>query len=392
MKKHIITERMHTLVILEETNQSWKNLNYLLFKNIPMKNFLFLIIAFNMFACGGKKDSQETVSTDENTDTLRLQPKYVTQPVISDTDDPAIWINKENPSESLIIGTDKGDDGVLGGIYVYDLKGEIDREKSVTDLERPNNVDVAYGFPFNGDTIDIAVFTERYTNSIRVFQLPEMKEIDNGGIPVFEDDTLRSPMGVALYTRPSDQKIFAVVGRKEGPTDGTYLYQYELIAENGVVKGELVRKFGTWSGEKEIEAIVVDNEAGFVYFSDERNSIRKYYADPEKGNDELNRFGQENFLEDREGLSIYKISDTTGYLLASDQSDNTFHVFKREGNNDFITELSFNTNQSDGSEVVNYNFGEEFPEGIFVAMSDNKTFQIYDWRDIQNAIDMANQE
>ncbi|MBK6265438.1 phytase [Marivirga sp. S37H4] len=357
-----------------------------------MKNFLYLIIALNMLACGGKTDSQETASSNENPDTLRIQPKYVTQPVISDTDDPAIWINKANPSESLIIGTDKGDDGVLGGLYVYNLKGEIDREKSITDLERPNNVDVAYGMPLNGDTIDIAVFTERYTNSIRIFQLPEMKEIDNGGIPVFEDDTLRSPMGVALYPRPSDQKIFAVVGRKEGPTDGTYLYQYELMAENGVVKGELVRKFGIWSGEKEIEAIVADNEAGYVYFSDERKAIAKYYADPAKGNEEIARFGQKNFLEDREGLSIYKKSDTTGYLLVSDQSDNTFHVFKREGNNDFITELPFSTKQSDGNEVVNYNFGEEFPEGIFVAMSDDKTFQIYDWRDIQKAIDKANQK
>ncbi|PTB96429.1 3-phytase [Marivirga lumbricoides] len=358
-----------------------------------MKNFLYLIIALSIVACAGKKEiKEETADTVENIDTVRIKPKYVTQPVISDTDDPAIWINKSNPSQSLIIGTDKGDDGVLGGLYVYNLHGEIDMEKSIKNLERPNNVDIAYGLPYNGDTIDIAVCTERFTNSIRVFKLPEMQAIDNGGIPVFEDDTLRSPMGIALYTRPSDKQIFAVVGRKEGPTDGTYLYQYELKSNGGVVKGELVRKFGIWSGEKEIEAIVVDNEAGFVYFSDERNSIRKYYADPAKGNEELGQFGKDNFLEDREGLSIYKKTDSTGYLLASDQSDNTFHVFTREGNNDFIAELPFSTDQSDGSEVINYNFGSEFPKGIFVAMSDDKTFQIYDWRDIEKEIEDAMQK
>ena len=45
-----------------------------------------------------------------------------------DTDDPAIWINPADPAKSLIIGTDKDDDGAY---YVYDLDGKIIEEKTV---------------------------------------------------------------------------------------------------------------------------------------------------------------------------------------------------------------------------------------------------------------------
>ena len=76
-----------------------------------------------------------------------------------------------------------------------------------------------------------------------------------------EADSLRDPMGIALYTNPADKKIYAIVGRKTGPVDGTYLWQYLLEADaKGVVKVSLVRKFGYYSGKKEIESIAVDNE------------------------------------------------------------------------------------------------------------------------------------
>src|SRR5699024_6669488 len=49
-----------------------------------------------------------------------IHPKVVTEPVVYDTDDPAIWINPQDPAKSLIIGTDKEEGG---GLYVYDLEG-----------------------------------------------------------------------------------------------------------------------------------------------------------------------------------------------------------------------------------------------------------------------------
>ncbi len=94
-------------------------------------------------------------------------------------------------------------------------------------MDRPNNVDIVYGFPFNGEKIDIAVVTERMKQRIRVFRLPELEPIDQGDLIVFDGDTERAPMGIALYKRPKDDAFFVLVGGKSGPEDG-YIAQYLL--------------------------------------------------------------------------------------------------------------------------------------------------------------------
>jgi 3-phytase len=62
----------------------------------------------------------------------------------------------------------------------------------------------------------------------------------------------------------------------------------------------VVRKFGKYSGLKEIESIAVDDEMGYIYYSDEQFGVHKYYADPAKGNEELSVFGQGDFTSDVE--------------------------------------------------------------------------------------------
>lgn len=329
--------------------------------------------------------NQTAENNNSSSDTLALRPTIVTDTVFDDSDDPAIWINKNNPANSLIIGTDKHKDN--GGLYVFDLNGKIVTEKSVTGLKRMNNVDIAYGLMLNGQPTDIVVATERDKNSIRIFSIPDMKPLDEGGIEVFTKDSLRSPMGIALYTRPSDNTIFAIVGRKSGSTD-SYLEQYQLSDNGkGKLKASLVRAFGKFSGKKEIESIAVDNELGYVYYSDEQFGIRKYYADPEKGNEELAVFGQGEYLEDNEGISIYTFPDGTGYILVSDQSANKFNIYPREGakgnphKHERISSILVSTNQSDGSEVTSFSL-PGFKGGLFVAMSTDKTFQYYSWSEI----------
>lgn len=329
-------------------------------------------------------------TTVKKDSTLAVKPLYTTDPTEFDSDDPAIWVNPTDPAQSLIIGTDKDENG---GLYVYDLKGKIVPGKTVKGLKRPNNVDIAYGLMLGGKKVDIAVTTERMTHKLRIFSLPDMQPIDNGGIPVFEGETgemYRDLMGIAMYTDPKGQ-IYAVVGRKTGPADG-YLWQYLLEDDgSGKLKASLKRKFGKYSGKKEIEAIAVDNELGYIYYSDEQFGVRKYYADPAKGNEELALFATTGFKEDHEGISIYKTSDTTGYILVSDQSANQFQVFSREGkagphDHPLVTIVKTSTNNSDGSDIYSKPLNNDFKHGIFVAMSDNKTFQLYRWEDIAGKI------
>ncbi|GAB4030903.1 phytase [Spirosoma gilvum] len=336
----------------------------------------YLIISLSLIAC------QPTQSTAQQV----VQPVVITDTVRHDTDDPAIWINPADPAKSLVIGTDKDQDG---GLYVFDLNGKIVQE--VHNLKRPNNVDIAYGLKLASKPTDIAVTTERFTHKLRVFSLPYMQPVDNGGLDMFVGDTaegFRDLMGIALYKSPSGV-LYAMVGRKTGPTQGGYIGQYKLEDDgSGHVKATLVRKFGNYSGKKEIESIAVDNELGYVYYSDEGVGVRKYYADPERGNAELALFAKTGFAEDHEGISIYKTGPKTGYLLVSDQGANQFHIFRREGESGHPNEhnllkiVKVAAQVSDGSDVTNVSLGKQFPHGLFVAMSEGKTFHYYRWEDI----------
>lgn len=346
---------------------------------------IFIIILLS--AC---QNTGKVAVVDQDLIDDRLKPIYTTSLVKYDSDDPAIWINRDDISKSLILGTDKDSDGA---IYAFNLEGKEDSSKRINNIKRPNNIDIAYDIRLGDSLIDIAVFTEREKQQIRVFQIPDMIAVDNGGLPVFEDSEYRAVMGVALY-KPTDSTIQVIVSRKaDSLWQDNYLYQYDLISDGISFKTSLNRKFGMFNGkEGEIEAIAVDQELGFIYYSDELYGIRKYYADPRMGNEQLAVFGLDDFKEDREGISIYKTGDNTGYLLISNQQANEFLVYPREGSlqnqhdHKLIARIPVSTNESDGSEVSNVNFGSPFEEGLFVAMSDNKTFQIYSWSQLKAVI------
>jgi 3-phytase len=340
----------------------------------PLFPLLLLAPLAVLYACGSIAPAAHT-----------LTPRVVTEPTRHDTDDPAIWINPADTSRSLIVGTDKDSDGAL---YVYDLGGRI--VNRVGGLKRPNNVDIAYGLPLGGRPTDIAVTTERERFRLRVFSLPGMKCVDKGDLVVFDGDTNRAPMGIALYRRARDGAIYAFVGGKSGPPAG-YIGQYRLGDDGtGQVKMTLVRQFGAYSGTKEIEAIAVDAELGYVYYSDETVGVRKYAADPDApdANKELALFATSGFASDHEGISIYKINDGTGYILVSDQQANQFRIYPREGapgrphEHTLVKTVPVAAIESDGSEVTNVDLGPTFPHGLFVAMSNGRVFHYYAWEDV----------
>jgi 3-phytase len=217
-----------------------------------------------------------------------------------------------------------------------------------------------------------------------------MQPLDRGDLVVFEGDAARAPMGIALYQRPRDGALFAIVGGKSGPAQG-YLAQYHLTDDGtGQVKLTLVRQFGAYSGKKEIEAIAVDAELGYVYYSDETFGVRKYAADPDapEAGKELAVIGTTGQASDHEGISIYKLNDGTGYLLVSDQQANQFRIYKREGEpgrpheHTLVKTVPVSAIESDGSEVTSLSLGPKFPNGLFVAMSNGKVFHFYAWEQL----------
>jgi 3-phytase len=133
----------------------------------------------------------------------------------------------------------------------------------------------------------------------------------------------------------------------------------------------------------------VDDELGYVYFADENHGIRKYHADPaaDDSDEQLAEFGLDGFTEDREGISIYRTGAGTGYIVVSNQQDNSFNVYAREGSaadpheHTLLKRIDVSTIESDGSEVTHVAL-PEFPGGLFVAMSNGQVFHYYAWADM----------
>jgi len=337
------------------------------FKMIAFK-YILALGGFSLLAACGSSKSQLP----------EIKPDIITEHVKYDTDDPAIWVNPQDPSQSIIFGTDKESDGA---IYAFDLNGKIIESKTIRGIERPNNVDLRYGFKLNDSvTTDIIAFTERERKMLRIYSVPAMQPLDGGGFPVFEDETnenFQSPMGVSLYKSAIDSSLYAIVGRKAGPAD-KYLYQYKIKPKSlDLVELELVRKFGQFSGKKEIEAIAVDDALGFIYYSDEGDSVKKYFAEPQKGNDQLSSFGLEDFQDDIEGIAIAAYEDGSGIIIVSDQQRGQFNIYDRK-TNAFIKALNLTTTETDGCDVVTQPLNSTFKNGLFVAMNDDGTFYFYD--------------
>ncbi|CAF0930341.1 unnamed protein product [Rotaria sordida] len=321
-----------------------------------------------------------------------IHETIATQPVRTDPDDPAIWIHPTQPELSLIIATDKI--ARIGGLYIFDLDGKI--LQHIENIDRPNNVDVEYGFKINETySIDLVVLTERLQERLRIFSVNinqrQLYELTGQNTNVFIDssDNHAAPMGLGLYKRIDDGKIYAIISRKSGPNHN-YLGQYELIWNEQLIDLKFIRYFGDFQGE-EIESIVVDDQLGFVYYSDESYGIRKYNVDPQTNQTEQISFINTTNLwqGDSEGLALYTTSDTNGYLIITDQIINgsIFHIYERQGTNSYIKSIKTRADKTDGIEVTSSSLNKNFPHGLLIVMNTiEKNFLLYDWRNIENEL------
>ena len=335
---------------------------------------------------------------------VEIEAEYGTASLSNDPDDPAIWVHPKDPSRSVILGTMKVA-APAGAVVVFGMDGQI--RQVISGIDRPNNIDVEYGLQLGGRPVDIAVVTERLARQLRVFRIEpaDGRLIDLGRIPVLEGQSgeAGAPMGIALYRRPRDGAIFAIVAPKEGPRQG-YLWQYRLVdAGGGRVGAKFVRRFGSFSAtsvreENEIEAVAVDDPLGYVYYADEADGIHKWHADPDhaEAGRELAHFARSGFRGDREGIAIYALPDGTGYIVATDQldEDSEYHLYPREGQtgnpNDHSREIAVvrgGADATDGIEISSSPLGPGLPHGVFVAMNSGpRNFLVFRWQDVATAL------
>lgn len=323
--------------------------------------------------------------------TFDIPVRLKLEPVAKDADDAAIWVHPRDAGLSLIIGNDKTA-APEGGIYVYGLDGKL-RQK-ITGIDRPNNVDVEYGFKLAGKPTDIVVATERLQRRLRVFAVdPKQRVLRDvtGKTELFKDEEGErgAPMGISLYKRPSDGAVFAFVSPKKGPKKH-YLGVYRLVDKGGRVNCKEVGRVGKFSGEGEIEAIVADDEAGFVYYADEDYGIRKIVADPDSPEfgKQKAEFGHRFYQGDREGLAIYDLGGGRGYLLSSNQlkGGSEVLVYDRRSPHALLARLRLGADDTDGLDCTSRPL-PGYPRGILVVMnSEGRNYFVADFRDVLSAL------
>lgn len=311
---------------------------------------------------------------------IALTPVLATDPVAHDADDAAVWVHPSRPERSLILGTNK-QDGKGGALVVFGLNGRTQR--TIAGIDRPNNVDVEYGFKLNNRNVDLAVVTERGKRRLRIFAISANGTLadvsGNTNVFVGEAGPQSEPMGISMYRDAKTGQIDAIVSRKFGPQTG-YLGRFRLVANQGRVDVADVGRLGAFSGEGEIESIIVDDAAKTVYYSDENAGLRSVRMDGSSPR----LFGKAIFKGDREGLAMLD-----GHLMATDQLERNSRLlaFNQHSTDEPVAIFTTGADSTDGIEICPRPLGNRFPNGILVAMnSKDKNFLIYDLARIRRAL------
>jgi 3-phytase len=274
-------------------------------------------------------------------------------------DDPAIWVNPNDPAQSVIIGTDK-----RGGLAVYELSG-----KQIQYLPdgQMDNVDLRDGFKLGGQTVAIVTASNRKDNSIAIYKInPQSRTLENVAARKIKHGL--TVYGMCMYRSAKTGKIYYFGTSKSGEVE-----QWELFESNGKVDARKARNFKLGSV---VEGCVADDELGHFYVAEEAVGIWKFGAEPETGSDhtQVAKVGDGHLFADVEGLAIAYGKDGVGYLIASSQGNHSYVVYRRESNNEFVKKFRVGAGEgvdgceeTDGIDVTTANLGPAFPHGVFVV-------------------------
>jgi 3-phytase len=274
-------------------------------------------------------------------------------------DDPAIWVNPNDPAQSVIIGTDK-----RGGLAVYDMSGKQLQYLSDGQMD---NVDLRDGFKLGGQTAAIVTASNRKDNSIAVYKInPQTRTLENVAARKIKHGL--TVYGMCMYRSAKTEKLYYFGTSKSGDVE-----QWELFESDGKVDAKKVRNFKLGSV---VEGCVADDELGHFYVAEEAVGIWKFGAEPEAGSDhtQVAKVGDGHLFADVEGLAIAYGKDGAGYLMVSSQGNHSYVVYRREGNNEFVKKFRIGNSggvdgceETDGIDVTTANLGPAFPLGVFVV-------------------------
>jgi 3-phytase len=300
-------------------------------------------------------------------------------------DDPAIYVHPTDPDKSAIIATDK-----KGGMLVYDLAG---KPLQYLPDGKMNNVDLRHGFKLGGKSVTLVTASDRTHKAIAIYTIdPDTRQLTSVADGV-QATGLSDPYGLCMY-RNRKGATFVFISDPDG-----LVRQWKLVATPaGKVRAEAVRdvKFDT-----QTEGCVADDETGALYVAEEDVALWKLGAEPATGTARkaVARVADNPALkDDLEGVGLYAQSGGKGYLVVSSQGNNSYALFRREGDNAYVGSFAViadgatgidGISETDGLDVTSASLGAGLEGGAFVAQDgrnvsppENQNFKLVPWSTI----------
>lgn len=307
-------------------------------------------------------------------------------------DDPAIWAHPTRPEQSLIIATDK-----KAGLYVYDMHGAV---RQFLPHGKINNVDLRDGFLLDGQAITLVVASNRTDKTIAIYRLDgergQLFPIADGPQPTGMHD----PYGLCMYRSPRNGDTYVFVNG-----DDTVKKQWRLVdAGARRVRTELVRELAF---ESQTEGCVADDAAGVLFVGEEDVALWALSAEPDGGDamTAVDRIESNPALaDDIEGMALYDLGDGRGYIIVSSQGNDSYAVYRREGDRAYLGSFVVaadpvrgidGISETDGLDVSSRNLGPGYEHGAMVAQdgrnvlpAENQNYKIVPWKTIADALDL----
>ncbi len=275
-------------------------------------------------------------------------------------DDPAIWVNQENPENSLVLGTNKH-----GGIHVYNMQG---KELQFVQTGCMNNIDLRDDFNYNDKNVVLVAATNCTLNTISLFYIDKESGILSD-IVLNINTNIELVYGLCMYKSSVTGKYYVFVNGEKSDVQ-----QWEIFTSNNSLSAELVREFKVSSRP---EGMVADDEEGVLYIGVEEEGILKVKAEPEyefetvwvKGSNPSDR---SLISSDIEGIALYKTNNKT-YLIASSQGNFSYAIFEINEPDKYITSFVINdgtidgVEETDGLEITNVSINKQFPKGFMLV-------------------------
>jgi 3-phytase len=320
---------------------------------------------------------------------VTVLPSYETTPVLNAgdyADDAVVWIHPNNTDSSFLVGLDKSSNG---RIEYFNADGN---RYGATNLTKSfNNLSITYGYSVLGKSEDLVVASNRTDNKLQFFKV----DSESRSLIDLSGDCLigYEPYGIALYQNKNNDSLYCFVSQRNTPFN---VLQYVVRENEGLLDVTLVRTIETASLT---EGIFVDEKLGYVYVAEEDVGLYKYNANPSGGQNRLtiDYVGSPNIAgSDIEGITLYCLSDFTGYLIVSIQYNNTFNVYSREGD-EFIGSFTIGSNgsidkteQTDGIFVSSSAFSSIFSNGVFIAHDGSANgytnYKLVSWKSIADSL------